>query len=300
MKELIKRHLPGVLNIIKLRGEASHRRFYRVFLDSGTVIAMVYPQGAEEEIRTVFKMTRLYEEFGIAVPRILEMPNPRMIILEDLGDLSLQRQYGRGKSENRDRSLTQVADLLVRITSIPPARLEKTLDHNRMKAEMDFFLSHFVGDRAISGGSRSRLESELGYLVEKISKHFVSAHRDFHSRNMQVFAGRIYLVDFQDSLAAPVYYDLVSFAFDSYLDLKNRRTDLFEILDRSGLPIDYDQLYLTALQRNIKALGTFGFQIHRKKNLVYKKYIPRTLNHILGNPMGQRQIPAVLMFLKSI
>ena len=32
-----------------------------------------------------------------------------------------------------------------------------------------------------------------------------------------------------------------------------------------------------ALQRNIKDLGTFGYQVHQAGNREYERYIPRTL-----------------------
>ena len=38
-----------------------------------------------------------------------------------------------------------------------------------------------------------------------------------------------------------------------------------------------------ALQRNIKALGTFGFQTTSRGNTVYIQYIPRTLNYVRAN-----------------
>ena len=40
---------------------------------------------------------------------------------------------------------------------------------------------------------------------------------------------------------------------------------------------------LMALQRNLKALGTFGFQTASKGNPVYIQYIPRTLNYARAN-----------------
>jgi N-acetylmuramate 1-kinase len=38
-----------------------------------------------------------------------------------------------------------------------------------------------------------------------------------------------------------------------------------------------------ALQRNLKALGTFGFQTTSRRNTVYIQYIPRTLNYAKAN-----------------
>jgi aminoglycoside/choline kinase family phosphotransferase len=38
-----------------------------------------------------------------------------------------------------------------------------------------------------------------------------------------------------------------------------------------------------ALQRNLKALGTFGYQTLNRGNTVYIQYIPRTLNYVRAN-----------------
>jgi aminoglycoside/choline kinase family phosphotransferase len=38
-----------------------------------------------------------------------------------------------------------------------------------------------------------------------------------------------------------------------------------------------------ALQRNLKALGTFGYQAAVRRNSVYIQYIPRTLRHAREN-----------------
>ncbi len=46
------------------------------------------------------------------------------------------------------------------------------------------------------------------------------------------------------------------------------------------MKVDRRQLRLIALQRNIKALGTFGCQVIERRHLAYRRYIPRTLRHI--------------------
>ena len=38
-----------------------------------------------------------------------------------------------------------------------------------------------------------------------------------------------------------------------------------------------------ALQRNLKALGTFGYQTTARQNPVYIQYIPRTLRYVRDN-----------------
>ena len=38
-----------------------------------------------------------------------------------------------------------------------------------------------------------------------------------------------------------------------------------------------------ALQRNLKALGTFGYMTTARNNTVYIQYMPRTLNYVKAN-----------------
>ena len=40
---------------------------------------------------------------------------------------------------------------------------------------------------------------------------------------------------------------------------------------------------LMTLQRNLKALGTFGYQTTARGNTVYIQYIPRTLSYVKAN-----------------
>jgi aminoglycoside/choline kinase family phosphotransferase len=40
---------------------------------------------------------------------------------------------------------------------------------------------------------------------------------------------------------------------------------------------------LMALQRNLKALGTFGYQTITRRNPVYIQYMPRTLRYVRTN-----------------
>ena len=44
-------------------------------------------------------------------------------------------------------------------------------------------------------------------------------HRDYHSRNLMLHEGQLYIIDFQDARMGPDTYDLVSLLRDSYVDL---------------------------------------------------------------------------------
>jgi aminoglycoside/choline kinase family phosphotransferase len=53
---------------------------------------------------------------------------------------------------------------------------------------------------------------------------------------------------------------------------------------RTGEEATYRRRFdLMALQRTLKALGTFGYQTTARRNPVYIQYIPRTLKYVRDN-----------------
>ena len=86
----------------------------------------------------------------------------------------------------------------------------------------------------------------------------------------------------------PDTYDLVSLLRDSYVDLTDQTVEdlIAYFLALKGTPEDADfrrRFNVMALQRNLKALGTFGYQTTARRNPVYIQYIPRTLRYVRRN-----------------
>ena len=114
-------------------------------------------------------------------------------------------------------------------------------------------------------------------------------HRDYHSRNLMLRDGRLCIIDFQDARLGPNTYDLVSLLRDSYVDLPDQTVEelIAYFLALQGHTRDDAEFRrrfdLMALQRNLKALGTFGYQTTARRNPVYIQYIPRTLQHARQN-----------------
>jgi len=273
---------PGA-KLSRIRSEASRRRFFRISFGNKNLVAMVYPEPARTEVERFRTVQEIYRGHGLRVPSIEEILGDQVVIQEDAGDVLLQRAWRSRSRSERLRLLGKCRELLSKLAAVPPELAPARLDRSRQKWEMDFFLKHFFPNFPGRKISADDLRNQLYRLVEAIDIECVFAHRDFHSRNLLVHGGEIIMVDFQDSLLAPRYYDLVSVAFDSYLDLQSSRETLFQdLVSRSGA-IELRQMRLTALQRNLKALGTFAFQTYTCHHPAYARYIPRTLRHIRGH-----------------
>jgi aminoglycoside/choline kinase family phosphotransferase len=101
--------------------------------------------------------------------------------------------------------------------------------------------------------------------------------------------GRLYVIDFQDARLGPDTYDLASLLRDSYVELPDEEVDALIAYFCAIRPRTEDatafrrRFDLMALQRNLKALGTFGYQATTRNNDVYVQYVPRTLRYVREN-----------------
>jgi aminoglycoside/choline kinase family phosphotransferase len=159
--------------------------------------------------------------------------------------------------------------------------------------EMDFFIKHFIEAYrgvVIPAPVRSDLRDAFAVLIEQLaSEPRVLCHRDYHSRNLMLHEDRLYIIDFQDARLGPNTYDLVSLLRDSYVDLPEQTVDdliayFLALRGETGAEAAFRHRFdLMALQRNLKALGTFGYQTTARRNPVYIQYIPRTLRYVRDN-----------------
>ena len=172
-------------------------------------------------------------------------------------------------------------------------------DTDKLSWELEFFFKHFL--RAYRGAAPSvdvqqALSAEWSAIVNELAAEpRVLCHRDYHSRNLMLHDGGLFIIDFQDARMGPDTYDLVSLLRDSYVDLTAQQVDeliaYFLALSQgtTGAAAGADILEfrrrfdVMALQRNLKALGTFGYMTVARGNPVYIQYIPRTLNYVRAN-----------------
>jgi hypothetical protein len=155
--------------------------------------------------------------------------------------------------------------------------------------ELNFFVKYFlVSHRKLLLPQTSLLElaiefDELSSQLEKESS--VLCHRDFHSRNLMLHNGQLNVIDFQDARMGPDTYDLVSLLRDSYITLDKSfvKKIIAHYLEKTGVPNDesftkrFDRM---SVQRHLKALGTFGYQITVMGRHRYHDAILNTLGYV--------------------
>jgi aminoglycoside/choline kinase family phosphotransferase len=289
--------------VLPLTGDASDRRYFRVLLDDGPSIVLALHAGPIEFQTLPFaNVAALLEQMHLPVPSILGHSDADGILaLQDLGDVTLQAHLGAA-SATEHAALYREAVSLIEILQRQGRALQSdrfipyriAFDVEKLTWELEFFVKHFLlayRGAQLSDDERQALATEWSAIAgELASEPRVLCHRDYHSRNLMWHDGRLYLIDFQDARLGPDTYDLVSLLRDSYVDLTDREVDeliaYFLALKKASPAesVEFRRRFdLMALQRNLKALGTFGYQTTTRGNTVYIQYIPRTLRHARTN-----------------
>jgi N-acetylmuramate 1-kinase len=292
---------------VPLTGDASDRRYFRVIPNDGPSIVLALHAGAIDAATLPFvNVADLLQQVPLPVPAVIGHSNELGILaLQDLGDVTLQAHLGAAPPSEH-AALYRQAVALIELLQRRGAELRSTaflpygiaFDVEKLTWELDFFTRHFVeGYRGVvlDTAERAALTVEWAAIVEELAaERRVLCHRDYHSRNLMLHEGSLYIIDFQDARMGPDTYDLASLLRDSYLDLTDKDVDdliayFLALRSPAGEPSlpDLDQesqefrrrFDLMALQRNLKALGTFGYQTATRRNPVYIQYIPRTLRY---------------------
>ena len=303
--------------VVPLTGDASDRRYFRVLIpdsrsgdrehrrgvqhEPSQVIA-VHPGSIEFDALPFVNVSRLLSAMPVPVPRILAHSDALGVIaLQDLGDVTLQAHLGAASPAEHAALYRQAVTFIytlqrrgAELTSPAYLPFGIAFDVEKLTWELQFFTKHFLEayrGAALTDASRAALARELAVIAgELASEPRVLCHRDYHSRNLMLHEGSLHIIDFQDARMGPDTYDLVSLLRDSYVDFTEQQVEeliAFFQAHRGDAAADDREFRrrfdLMALQRNIKALGTFGFQTTSRGNTVYIQYIPRTLNYVRAN-----------------
>ena len=287
--------------VLPLTGDASDRRYFRVLRKKAKPLVLALHAGPIDfDAMPFVSVARLLAAVPLPVPRILHHSNELGVLgLEDLGDVTLQANLGAASPSEHAALYREAVTLIVRMQQrgdtlrsdhYPPYRI--AFDVEKLTWELEFFVKHYLlgyKGAILADEERDLLRREWSAIVEELAAEpRVLCHRDYHSRNLMLHRGQLYMIDFQDARMGPDTYDLASLLRDSYVDLTAPQVDeliafFLALKGASGEDEFRRRFDLMAVQRNLKALGTFGYMTTVRNNTVYIQYIPRTLAYVKAN-----------------
>lgn len=294
----------------KLTGDASTRRYYRLFTTDGSQVVCLdnpYEEGVEKH--PFLSVQQFLSANHVKVPAILDHNLPKGYLLqEDLGNETLIMLLSGLTNKEQEFSIYKtIVDQLLELHRIPvsavknPNLFQLKFDHQKYMDETRFTFKYFL--TFFLKNQDETLARELEGLFDPIMKRLaerkmVITHRDFHSRNIMVKNGHFVFIDFQDARWGIPQYDLVSLLEDCYYDLdeENRqklKRYYFENLEDSihGQKSfeEFEDLYDDmTIQRVFKAVGSFCYIYNWRKDERYLKYIgfamEKLRNVMMNNP----------------
>ena len=322
------------LTIEWLAGDGSDRCYYRIFSsefvsNSGhassakNTLVLMQLSGNDavllkEDGYDWINIGETLRKHGIFVPRVIAtMPDHAALVIEDYGDLMLETKvydlaenYG---AEHVHQLFVKAFQVISKVIGIPrensAAGCRRAFDADRFAWELRFFMQKYalpIAGISLTPSEQKAFDDEtvrISNVLAAESQYFV--HRDFHSRNIMVLSDSIAVIDFQDARLGPAAYDLVSLCFDSYVPFttKTRREFLMEAIDiircdhGTKISSSIENLWKPMLlQRQLKAIGSFGYLTLEKGRGDYLKYVEGALRTLEEQGLEDERWP----FLSSV
>jgi len=261
--------------------DASARRYYRLRDARGSVVVLLQPRPFAPEGDDFLGLAAFFRGHGWPVPAVEAIfAEVGLVVLEDLGDTFLHAADGLASYE-------AAIDLLVDLQRIQPPATTTAPPWNRRfdapfyQRELTLFIDAFQPLTATRDPvARDQFLRHTAPLCEALAAlPLVVCHRDYHRRNLLVREGRVRPIDFQDARLGPRGYDLASLLEDPYGDLDDgqRRHLLARYRAASDAPLSDEEYALAAVQRLLKAAGTYANQAVNLANRAYLPYLTAAL-----------------------
>ncbi len=301
------------LTLQPMAGDASTRRYFRIHTGSRSLVVMLLPEdihksdeitkdGPQNEL-PFLQVARFLAKGGIRVPDVvLSQVRDRVIILEDVGDDTIERllQQGANKQALYKAAIRQMVKIHKWAHEHPEPScicFNRAFDWDLLMWECHHFTQW--GMEALTGRALTGKEQKvLDLAFETIVRHLTAVpqgfvHRDFQSRNLMLHDQELVVIDFQDALIGPYIYDITALLRDSYVYFNPRETEFYldyfyDLRKDAGLETESKEAFLKTfhfqtIQRKLKDAGRFVFIDRQKGNPKFLPNIPRSLNYAVSS-----------------
>jgi N-acetylmuramate 1-kinase len=288
---------------IRISGDASHRRYQRIFHEDSTYMLMDSPVD-KERVEPFVAVAALLADRGFSVPKVIEADMDKgLLLLEDFGNTLFSKFFHEAAIENVEIVQRQLYNEALNIliafarqglegafsADALPAYSEEMLER-----EVDAFGEWFLPE-ILSGSQLKEAQQSWKLLWRFLISSAdltpqVLVHRDYHVDNLcwleeREGMKRVGLLDFQDAVAGRMAYDLVSLLEDARRDVPRTlqaqlRQEFVRVLelDERAFAAEYA---LYGAQRNAKILGYFVRLYRRDGKPRYLAMIDRVWTYFM-------------------
>tara|TARA_B100001027_G_scaffold53494_1_gene35776 strand:- start:889 stop:1827 length:939 start_codon:yes stop_codon:yes gene_type:complete len=281
-------------NLKKLRGDASHRNFFRKKYNDGNSIVIVAKKDKFKNLLVYAAVSKILNKNKILAPKLYrENYENNYIEVEDFGNDTIFKILKKNKGK-KFLYFKEIIKLLNQIQLIKDKKIKnfknKYYRIPKYKNEILIQEANLFCDWYVKKNLKKNKRKSFNKKFKKIIKTLVSClkmkndtfvHRDFHISNLMSINNRIGVIDSQDALIGNRAYDLASLVDDVRLKtskiLKKKIFNFYvnsqKKLDKKKIKNDFEIL---SILRNLKIIGIFTRLAIRDKKKNYLKLIPYT------------------------
>ncbi len=247
--------------VIPLGRRGSLRSFWRLVNGHKAVIAIAYETEGRPENGRYAACARTLAKAGVPVPRIV-LDAPQMLILEDLGDETLDKHLKSINASYRDggQHSPLIGHVMTALAAFHRADtgdlpLEPPFDEALYNWECDLY-------ETFAGPLPPEAKAEWQQLkAALLAEPTVLVHRDFQSTNILLRKGAPVFIDFQGMRRGAALYDLASFLYDPYVTWEPEVLEDALKAYASAAHVDLEtlrqRLPYAGVQRLMQAIGAY-------------------------------------------
>ena len=268
-------------NIEELRQEASNRKYYRIKADNVSYVLADNFDKTDQSANFLYA-SKILKNSSVNVPEVLAFSEDlRFLLLQDLGDKSLDTD-----NEYKDQKILEMALEQLSKIYFSDQDVLRSATKESLLIQTNSFID-FCKENKLSNDELKAFENLRNNLVQNLlNQQFIPTHNDFERRNLMMFEGKLFVIDFQDLNMGPIGIDLASIMYEhSYEYPKVLIDDLLEKhLKNNGLKASSEELknmIMHALaHRSMRIVGAFNKYFKEGKLLNRKSDLDKFLKRI--------------------
>ena len=279
-------------NLKKLKGDASHRKFFRKRSNYGNSIVIQAKKDKFKNLLVYDAISKILNKNKILAPKLYkENYKNNYIEVEDFGNKTVFQILKKNKNK-KFLYFKDIIKLLNKIQSIKDKKIRNFQNkyyqipeykNEILIQEANLFCEWYV-KKNLPKNKRQDFNKNFKKIIKTLSsrlklKNDIFVHRDFHVSNLMFVNNRIGVIDSQDALIGNRAYDLASLVDDVRIKtskvLKNKIFNFYISIqkktDKKKIKNDFEIL---SILRNLKIIGIFTRLAIRDKKKDYLKLIP--------------------------
>ncbi|CDZ76526.1 putative phosphotransferase related to Ser/Thr protein kinases [Legionella massiliensis] len=301
--------IPPQFSITSLTGDASFRRYFRLYHDDTTRIIMDAPPD-RESIESFLAIASLLSSAGIHTPKLYALNKEQgFAVFEDFGDMLLLAKLN---PQSVNKLYTAAIDTLITMQKAATETLpffDKQFILYELNIFREWFLSAYLKIN-LSQAEEMLLNETFDWLSDQLLQQpQVFIHRDYHSRNIMILNDEpeFGIIDFQDAMNGPLTYDLVSLLKDCYIQWPREQVMAWLSYFYEHTPLaqqysfaDFARAFdYCGLQRHLKVLGVFSRLYLRDNKPNYLQDLPLTLHYVMACLEGREELHDFYQFMHT-